>query len=112
MNLSQLEVLIAVAETGSFTEAANHIGLTRSAPSHALANLEAELGVPLLDRERGNIVPTAIGNCILHHARSVLASVETIQQEAASARGLRAGKLRIGVVSSISAGILSGVLRK
>lgn len=112
MNLSQLEVLVALTETGSFTEAANRVGLTRSAASHALANLEAELGVPLMERERGNAVPTAIGNCIMYHAREILARVETIHQEAAEARGLRAGKLRIGVISSISAGILSGILRK
>lgn len=112
MNLSQLEVLVALTETGSFTEAADRIGLTRSAASYALANLEAELGVPLIERERGNAVPTAIGNCILYHAREILSRVETIQQEAAEVRGLRAGKLRIGVISSISARILSGILRK
>ena len=112
MNLSQLEALVAIAETGSFMEAADQVGLTRSAVSHALTNLEAELGVTLLERERGNATPTAIGNCILHHVRDILAKVETIQQEADAARGLQMGKLRIGVVSSISALMLSGILGK
>src|SRR5215218_9961606 len=112
MNFSQLQVFVAIAETGSFSAAADRVGLTRSAASHALANLEAELGVALLERERGNAVPTAAGNCMLTHAREILAHVETMQQEAAAARGLQAGKLRVGIVSSISADILSGILGK
>lgn len=112
MNLSQLEVFVALAEIGRFNDAADRVGITRSAASHAIANLEAELGVPLLERERGNATPTAIGGCLLHHAHNILASVEAIQQEAASARGLQAGKLRIGIVSSVSATLLSGILSK
>ena len=112
MNLSQLEILVAVAETGSFTEAADLVGLTRSALSHALANLEAELGVVLLERGRGHIMPTAVGDCILRYAHDILSKVEIIQQEAAAARGLQVGKLRVGIVSSLSATILAGILRK
>lgn len=112
MNLSQLELFATITETGSFTEAAKRVGLTRSAASHALANLEAELGVTLLERERGGVVPTTVGSCIMHNVRDILASVETIQQEAASARGLTTGKLRLGIVSSIAAAVWSGVLRK
>lgn len=112
MNLNQLEILVAIAETGSFTDAANRIGVTRSAVSHAIANLEAELGVTLLERERGGVIPTTIGNCVLQNARVILANVETIQQEAAAARGLNMGKLRIGIVSSISPAIWGEILRK
>jgi DNA-binding transcriptional LysR family regulator len=112
MNLTQLEVLVALADTGSFTKAAEQIGVTRSAASHALANLEAELGVTLFDRERGGVLPTTIGNCILQNAREILAHVENIRQEAAAARGLDMGKLRIGIVSSIAPGIWGGILRK
>jgi DNA-binding transcriptional LysR family regulator len=112
MNLSQLEVLIAISETGSFTAAADRVGLTRSAVSHALASLEAELGVTLVERERRNTVPTGLGKCILHYARDILNNVETIQQEAAASCGMQAGKLRIGIVSSVSATMLTGILRK
>ena len=112
MNLTQLEVLMVIAETSSFTEAANRIGLTRSAASHAVANLETELGVTLLERERGSVVPNTVGNCILQNVREVLANIENINQIAAKARGLEAGKLRIGIVSSISATVWTGVLRK
>jgi DNA-binding transcriptional LysR family regulator len=112
MNLSQFEVFVAIVETGSFTEAANRVGLTRSAASHAVANLEAELGIALLERERGSVSPTTAGNCILQNAREILSNIETIRQEAASARGLQMGKLRVGIVSSISPTAWNGVLRK
>lgn len=112
MNLSQLEVLIAISETGSFTIAADKVGLTRSAVSHALASLEAELGTTLVERERGNTVPTAFGNCVLRYARDILNNVETIQQEAAVVRGLQSGKLRVGILATISASTLTGILRK
>jgi DNA-binding transcriptional LysR family regulator len=112
MNLTQLEVLMVIAETGSFTEAANRIGLTRSAASHAVANLETELGVTLLEREHGSIVPNTVGNCILQNVREALANIENIKQIAAKTRGLEAGKLRIGIVSSISAAVWTGILRK
>jgi DNA-binding transcriptional LysR family regulator len=112
MNLSQLEVLVAISETGSFTAAADKVGLTRSAVSHALAGLEAELGVTLVERERGNTIPTGFGNCILRYARDILGNVETIQQEAAAVRGMQAGKLRIGILSSVAAATLTGILRK
>ena len=62
MNFSQLQSFVAVAETGSFTEAAYAIDLTQSAVSHALAALESELGVTLLERNHtGWVALTHVG---------------------------------------------------
>ncbi|HWV35046.1 MAG TPA: LysR family transcriptional regulator, partial [Thermomicrobiales bacterium] len=55
MNLSQLESFLAVAESGSFTEAAFSRGLTQSAVSYAVQALEQELGAPLILRKRKGI---------------------------------------------------------
>src|SRR5215467_13569030 len=83
MNFSQLESFVAVAETGSFTEAAYAIDLTQSAVSHALAALESELGVTLLERNHTGVVAlTTVGQRLLPHVRALLAEAETIQQEA------------------------------
>ena len=87
---------MAVADTGSFTEAAYTIDLTQSAVSHALAALESELGVTLLERNHTGVVAlTKVGHSILPHVRALLAQAETIQQEAQAARGLARGKLRL-----------------
>src|SRR5260370_32044442 len=87
MNFSQLQSFVAVAETGSFTEAAYTIDLTQSAVSHALAALESELGVTLLERNHtGGVALTNAGHSILPHLPSLLAPAETIQQETQAPR--------------------------
>jgi len=111
VNFSQLHCFVAVAETGSFTEAAYSIDLTQSAVSHALSALESELGVTLLERNnKGVVALTNVGQKLLPHVRALLAQAETIQQEAQAARGLTKGKLRLGSIPSVSPHLLAGVL--
>lgn len=112
MNFSQLESFVALTDTGSFTEAAEAIHLTQSAVSHALATLERELGITLLERNRKGIVAlTAAGQQIMPHARTLLAQAEAIKQAAAVARGTAAGKLRLGsVVSFVPPRLLASLL--
>lgn len=110
MNLSQLEVLIAIVETGNFTEAAETVGLTQSAVSYSLSKLETELGVTLLERGRQGVTLTHIGKEVLLHARNILIEMEVIRQKAARERGLTVGKLRFGCVPTIPAPLLTGIL--
>ncbi|GHO59882.1 LysR family transcriptional regulator [Ktedonobacter robiniae] len=102
MNFSQLQSFVALAETGSFTEAAYTINLTQSAVSHALSALESELGVTLLERNRKGVVSLShVGEKILPHVRLLLAQAEAIEQEAKVARGEAAGKVRLGSIESM-----------
>jgi DNA-binding transcriptional LysR family regulator len=104
MNFSQLQCLVALADMGSFTEAAHSIDLTQSAVSHALAALENELGVKLLERNRKGVVAlTSTGQTIIPHVRALLASASTIEQEAKAVHGKAIGKLRLGSIESIIA---------
>src|SRR5215469_12193652 len=113
MNFSQLQSFVAVADTGSFTEAAYAIDLTQSAVSHALSALERELGVTLLERNHTGVVAlTHVGQKLLPHVRALLAQAETIQQEAQAARGLARGKLRLGSIPPVSPRLLAGVLTR
>src|SRR5258708_17226522 len=97
MNFSQLQSFVAVAETGSFTEAAYTIDLTQSAVSHALAALESELGVTLLERNHTGVgALTNARHSILPHGRAPLGHAENIQQETQAARGLARGKRPLG----------------
>ena len=111
MNLTQLEVLVAIVETGSLTEAAEAVGLTQSAVSHALKRLEAELGVHLIERGHGEVSVTRIGEEVLQHVRAALNQIELIHQKTARERGLSVGKLRFGIVPNIPSQILTGILR-
>jgi DNA-binding transcriptional LysR family regulator len=112
MNFSQLQSFVALADTGSFTEAAYTIDLTQSAVSHALAALESELGVTLLERNRRGVVAlTNVGQKIIPHVRALLAEAEAIEQEAKAAHGEASGKLRLGsILSIISPTLLASVL--
>jgi DNA-binding transcriptional LysR family regulator len=112
MNFSQLQSFVALAETGSFTEAAYTVNLTQSAVSHGLAALESELGVTLLERNRKGVVAlTTVGQKVIPHVRALLAQAEAIEQEAKAARGEASGKLRLGsILSIISPNLLASVL--
>lgn len=112
MTLTQLQILQTVLEKGGFTAAAEHLTMTQSAVSHALANLESELGVALVERERGNLRLTASGEKIMPHVRELLFRAESIRQEAAAAKGLACGKLRVGTFRSTSARLLPGIIRE
>lgn len=111
MNLSQLQAFLALVDTGSFTDAANAISLTQSAVSHALAALESELGVTLVERNRKGIVALTIaGQKIIPHVRVLLSKVEAIEQEAKAANDEAAGKLRLGNMFCLCPGLLASVL--
>lgn len=64
-----LRAAVAVAETGSFTAAAERMGVSQSAISHTVSRLEAAVGVPLFDRDRSGARPTAAGEQLVEELR-------------------------------------------
>jgi len=96
MTLTQLEIFSLVAELRGFTVAANRLGISQSAVSHALKSLEQELGVELLRRHQSQVELSDIGQQLLLRARAMLGLANTLRQEAADARGMKRGTLRIG----------------
>lgn len=112
MNLTQLRSLIAVAEAGSVTAAAEHIGVTQSGMSQALAALEESLGVKLLTRQRYGVELTAFGEQALEHARAAFSHLEAIRRKAAEATGEDSAPVRIAAFPSVFATILPPLLRR
>ncbi len=96
MTLTQLEIFSLVAELRGFTLAAHRLGISQSAVSHAMKSLEQELGVELLRRHSSQVELTDIGEQLLQRARAMLGLANTLRQEAADARGMKSGTLRIG----------------
>ncbi|QEL57612.1 LysR family transcriptional regulator [Chromobacterium paludis] len=96
MTLTQLQIFSLVAELQGFTAAAARLGISQSAVSHAIRQLERELDVELLQRRLGAVELTDIGRQLLPRMRGMLGLAETVRQEAADARGMRQGTLRIG----------------
>ena len=96
MTLTQLEIFSQVAELRGFTLAAHQLGISQSAVSHAMKLLEQELGVELLRRHQSQVELSDIGEQLLLRARTMLGLANTMRQEAADARGMKRGTLRIG----------------
>ena len=92
VELRHLRCLIAIVDTGGFTDAAHELGISQPAVSRTLAALENVLGVRLLRRTSRQVVLTAAGERVLARGRRVLAEIDDLAREA---RG-GAGRLRIG----------------
>ncbi|PRR91459.1 LysR family transcriptional regulator [Bacillus atrophaeus] len=104
MTITQLQVFVKIAETGSFTKAGQALNMTQPAVSHAISAIEAELGVKLIIRDRRNgLMLTDTGKNILVHIREVLKGIEKVEQVAAAEKGLELGTIHIGTFPSASA---------
>jgi DNA-binding transcriptional LysR family regulator len=110
LKISQLRALVAVADRGKFSEAALHLELSQSALSHAIATLEEELGVVLLQRGRHGATLTPIGEQVVADARQVLQLLETICQKANQAKGLQGGVVRVATVRTVATHVLPKVI--
>ena len=96
MNLKQLEVFIAVAESGSFSLGAEKSFLTQSTVSQHISALESEFGLRLFDRTGKGAFPTAAGKLLLKHARSVTNEARGIPVLMNRFKGLESALLNIG----------------
>ncbi|MDR0441570.1 MAG: LysR family transcriptional regulator [Candidatus Accumulibacter sp.] len=113
MTFTQLEIFVLVAELGSFTVAAEKLGISQSAVSHAIRNLEKEWGLTLLARGQAGIETTEVGQSLLGRVRELLSVGETIRQEILAIRGLDRGVLRVGSFGTTSSlQLLPRILRQ
>ncbi|HEX2528453.1 MAG TPA: LysR family transcriptional regulator [Geminicoccus sp.] len=98
--LRQLRYLVAVADTRHYGRAAEACHVTQPALSMQIQELEAQLGVELLERCRGGIELTQIGREIVRRARTVLTEVRDLEDHARHHRRVLSGPLRLGVIPS------------
>src|SRR4029450_12046805 len=92
LELRQLRCLVAIVDTGSFTDAGVELGVSQAAVSRTLLSLERVLGVRLLHRTSRSLAPTTAGVQVLAQARQLLAEADNLVREATT--GHR--RLRIG----------------
>ncbi|GAB2689109.1 LysR family transcriptional regulator [Thalassiella azotivora] len=91
VELRELRALVAVADEGTFTDAAIALGTSQASVSRAVAGLEDELGVRLLLRTSRGATPTVTGQRVLAHARRVLDDVAAVHRVVAGTGELRVG---------------------
>ena len=97
---AQLEYLVAAVEQPTWAQAASANGVTPSALSQGLAELERRLGVRLFDKQGRRRVPTAEAHRVVVHATRVLAEVRELSRWADEARGGTSGQLSIGMIDT------------
>ena len=102
MTIIQLEYLLAVANCGSFSLAAEHCFVTQPSLSMQIKALEEELGVVLLDRSKKPVIPTEAGEAVLEQVRETLKEYNSIREVVAEMKGEISGKLRLGVIPTIA----------
>jgi DNA-binding transcriptional LysR family regulator len=95
LNVQRLRVLREVLAQGSFSEAASVLNYTQSAVSQAIATLEAEAGVPLLERDRRGVRPTTAGERLNEHGVRILLQLDAAEAELGAIAGVRGGELRM-----------------
>ncbi len=95
LNVQRLKVLREVVAQGSFSEAAGVLNYTQSAVSQAIATLEAEAGVPLLERDRRGVRPTTAGERLNEHAGKILTQLDAAEAELGAIAGIKGGELRM-----------------
>jgi DNA-binding transcriptional LysR family regulator len=111
VNLRQLEYFVAIAESGSLTQAAERLLVSQPSLSQQIRALEAELGGSLFERLPRGVRLTAAGHELLGEARATLAHAQRARRVVRRALELDVGQLEVAVTSSAALGILPAVLR-
>lgn len=110
MNLKQLEHLLAVAETGSFSRAALQLHLTQPALSRSIQLLEAELDARLIDRMGRRNELTPLGLAVASHAQRLLLEASELRRNAALLKQGHGGSIRVGLGSGPGVMLMSPFL--
>jgi DNA-binding transcriptional LysR family regulator len=103
VELQQLRYVVEVAETTSFTRAAQRCHVVQSALSHQIARLERELGARLFERTSRRVRLTPAGAAFLPAARQCLDAAERAVAEVAAAVGEIRGRLAVGLIPTVAA---------
>jgi DNA-binding transcriptional LysR family regulator len=111
MEISALQAFVAVAESASFSQAAQQLFLTQPAISKRIAALERELGTALFDRVGRHVDLTEAGRALLPRARQILEAVEDSRRTLSNLSGQVEGPLRFGTSHHIGLHRLPPVLR-
>jgi DNA-binding transcriptional LysR family regulator len=103
MEMRQLQALLAVADTGSVTRAAELLHVVQPAVTRQILNLESELGAVLFDRSRAGMRATDIGVQVIERARRALSELDRAREEARSSGAGLYGIVTVGLLASTAA---------
>ena len=110
IEIRHLRYFLAVAEAGSFSRAADRLGISQPSVSQQMRDLESGLRVSLFQRRGKRILLTSTGLIFQEHARAVLRQMENFLQEVAREPGQLRGVLRLGVVPVLNVPLVPHLL--
>jgi LysR family transcriptional regulator, nitrogen assimilation regulatory protein len=110
VDIRQIHTFLALYRHGNVTRAALELGLVQPAVSAQIAKLEKELGVQLFERNAKGVTPTAEGATLHGLLLPLSLELESVRQGMLDLSGRPRGTVRLGVVPSLSAGVVPGVL--
>ncbi|MDX2319642.1 MAG: LysR substrate-binding domain-containing protein [Moritella sp.] len=97
LNSKILHYFATIVAQGSYTKAAEHLGIAQSALSIAMRKFEQQLGMPLLIRSSKGVVVTKEGEVLLVHSKDILARISDAETALNDLRGLEQGEVSIGI---------------
>ena len=103
MSISKYRAFVTVVESGSLTKAASQLGYSQPGISHMVDSLEAEMGFPLLIRNKDRIIPTDNGKKIMSYCYDILKHEEALRETVSSINGIMEGDINIGAYCSLMA---------
>src|SRR5690554_1790803 len=110
MNIRDLQYVLALVEEGHFGRAAARCGVTQPTLSMQLANLEAELGVTLFERQPRRVLPTRPGRAVARQAVVVLEEIERLREAARAHQDLLSGPVHLGLIPTVAPYLLPRLL--
>lgn len=110
LEIRHLRYFLAVAEAGSFSRAADRLGISQPSVSQQMRDLEAGLRVSLFQRRGKRILLTSTGLIFQEHARAILRQIESCLQELTSEPGQLRGALHVGVVPVLNVALMPDLL--
>ncbi len=108
--IDQFRIFIRVAQSGSFTLAANQLGLPRPTVSLAIHQLETHLGARLLNRTTRRVSLTQDGEAVLERALALVTDAEELEQQFRPGTGALSGRLRVDLPSRIARRLVAPAL--
>ncbi|MEM8790679.1 MAG: hydrogen peroxide-inducible genes activator [Pseudomonadota bacterium] len=112
ITLRQLRYLLALADTEHFRRAAERCGVSQPSLSAQIQNIEAALGIQLVERGRSGVALTPIGRDVVARAQRVIESVQDIADLAASAQHGMIGTIKLGVKPTLGPYLLPHIVTK
>ncbi len=110
LSTSRLRVFREVIAHGSFSAAADSLSYSQSAVSQAIATLEGEAGVALIERTRSGARPTAAGAALAAQAEGILAQIEAAESEVAAIASGHGGRLRVASFPTAGATLMPAAI--